>query len=256
MTEQNSSPTRAQTPPSATRPAFHMRGFTSLLLFLAFLAAAVAGVMLYFTPRGRVANWTGWTLFGLEKDQWAAVHIIASLVLVVSAAVHLYYNWTVFWCYIKKRFEAGLNLKREMALAFLVMAVCVAGAIYAWPPFSYIIEAQIAVRDYWEREAAAAPAPHADEFTLERLAGQSGVPLDTILERLEAAGITGASPGATLSELAEQHGQTPDGLFAIAAPDFRGYGRGGMGRGGGGMGRGGGRGYGGGRGDRGGRGEY
>jgi hypothetical protein len=46
---------------------FQLRGFVSLLLTLFFLALSFSGVMLYLTPRGRVANWTGWSMLGLEK---------------------------------------------------------------------------------------------------------------------------------------------------------------------------------------------
>jgi len=48
---------------------FNVRGFTSLTLTLAFLVMLISGIVLYVTPRGRTANWTGWTMLGLEKDQ-------------------------------------------------------------------------------------------------------------------------------------------------------------------------------------------
>ena len=261
MSEPSDTQIQAAKEQTKKRLPFHIRGFTSIVLFLAFFIAAVAGIMLYFTPRGRVANWTGWTLFGLEKDQWSAIHMVASLVLLISAIIHLYYNWTVFWSYVKKRFELGLNLKREMALAFVLMAVCVAGAVYDWPPFSYLVDSQLAIRDYWEQESAPSPFPHADELTLERLARQRGLTMEVVLERLSAAGITGAGREVTLGELAERHEKTPDELFAIVDPDFRARGRGGMGEGRMGIGRGRGRdgeerSGGDGRGYRGGRGGY
>ena len=46
---------------------FRTKGFVSLLLALTFLVASFSGVILYLTPRGRVANWTGWTMLGLDK---------------------------------------------------------------------------------------------------------------------------------------------------------------------------------------------
>ena len=41
---------------------FNWRGFFSLLLFGSFSLLAFSGIILYVTPKGRVANWTGWTL--------------------------------------------------------------------------------------------------------------------------------------------------------------------------------------------------
>ncbi|MDI9444793.1 MAG: DUF4405 domain-containing protein, partial [Planctomycetota bacterium] len=49
------------------------KGFTSLFLTLTFGAVASSGAILYLTPRGRVANWTDWTMLGLSKDEWAAL---------------------------------------------------------------------------------------------------------------------------------------------------------------------------------------
>jgi hypothetical protein len=45
-----------------------IKGFTSLLLAVAFLMLGFSGVILYLTPRGRVANWTGWTMLGLDQQ--------------------------------------------------------------------------------------------------------------------------------------------------------------------------------------------
>ena len=69
---------------------FRTRGFVSLLLALTFLVASFSGVILYLTPRGRVANWTGWTMLGLDKHEWGAIHINACLlVLVIAVSIGL-----------------------------------------------------------------------------------------------------------------------------------------------------------------------
>ena len=93
---------------------FHTRGFTSLLTTCSFLLLAITGIVLYISPKGRVAHWTGWTVLGIDKEQWSDIHMIASLLFLISAAFHLYFNWRIFWGYIKKRLEASLNLKLEM----------------------------------------------------------------------------------------------------------------------------------------------
>jgi hypothetical protein len=82
---------------------FKTKGFISLLLACCFTVAAFSGVILYMTPRGRVANWGGWTMLGLGKHEWSALHMNACALVLVIAAWHLVMNWRVFWSYIKRR---------------------------------------------------------------------------------------------------------------------------------------------------------
>ena len=90
---------------------FHWRGLTSFLVTLGFLLLAFTGMMLYFTPKGGVAHWIDLRLLGLDKDQWAAIHMLAAILFVIAAGFHLYFNWRIFIHYIKTK--AGFNLKRE-----------------------------------------------------------------------------------------------------------------------------------------------
>jgi hypothetical protein len=103
---------------------FRTRGFISLLLALSFLVAVVSGSVLFMTPRGRIANWTDWTMGGLTKHEWAALHINACLLMVIEAVIHLLLNWRVFWSYIQKK-STGFHLKWELAASILITgAVC------------------------------------------------------------------------------------------------------------------------------------
>ena len=82
---------------------FQWKGFTSLLLMLVFLALGSSGVILYLTPRGRLANWTGWTILGLGKQDWMAVHINIALLFVIVAGLHICLNWGMLWGYMRRR---------------------------------------------------------------------------------------------------------------------------------------------------------
>ena len=236
------------------RKAFNWRGFFSLLLFLSFLVLAITGCVMYATPKGRVAHWTGWTVLGLDKEQWSAIHMTSALVVLIAAAFHLYYNWNIFWGYIKRRSQSALNLKREMALALLLAIFAVAGTIYNIPPFGTIVRWNEDIKLYWEIRSAAAPVPHAEEFTVAELAEEIGMPVDEVLARLQDSGITVDDPSAKIKDIAAANGMTPNELFDIVQPGAAAPGRGlglggGSGQGGGrGLGLGGGSGQGGGRG--------
>jgi hypothetical protein len=56
------------------------------------LLLGFSGVLLYITPRGRVANSTGWTMFGLSKQDWQAIHLNFAVMLLIVVALHLYLN--------------------------------------------------------------------------------------------------------------------------------------------------------------------
>jgi hypothetical protein len=224
-----------------------MRGFTSLLLTMLFLVIAVSGVMLFLTPRGRVANWTGWTLLGLDKDQWGALHIMVGILFVIIAGLHLYLNWSVFLSYLKKKSIAGMNMKRELAVATVVAILLLVGAITGVPPFSSIMALNDDIKDYWEEWAAQAPVPHAEELTLVEFSGQINLSLGELKEALQDEGFTVDNSELTVGEVGRQKGVSPiDVLTAIqkhypdagASRSGRGFGGGrgqgfGRGRGGG-----------------------
>jgi hypothetical protein len=151
------------------------------------LVMAFAGIMLYLTPRGRVANWTDWTLIGLGKEQWASLHMNASLLFVIVAVLHLVLNWSIFFRYLKKT-SARLHMKKELALATPIAAVCAAGTITELSPFSSVAALNNDIKDYWEQRATRAPVPHVDELTLEEISTQVNLPVSDMTTALGKEG--------------------------------------------------------------------
>jgi len=236
---------------------FRWQAFTSLLLFAIFLLVLVSGVVLYISPRGRVANWTGWSVLGLDKEGWASFHTAMASVFLVVALIHLCLNWRMFWGYIKKKAAWSLNLKVELVAAAIGTTAVAAAALSFAPPFGAIVAGRSFFRDYWESHSPAAPVPHAEEFTLQRLARIAGVSVDQIVDALDQLGAKQATAESTLAQAAADSGTTPNRLFRQLAEQFPqlsdsaargprgGFGPGGMGPGfgwGGGMGPGFGRG--------------
>ena len=52
---------------------FNVRGFISLLTACSFILMSVTGIVLYFTPQGRIAFWTNWKFIGLTKTVWISM---------------------------------------------------------------------------------------------------------------------------------------------------------------------------------------
>ena len=151
---------------------FRTRGFISLLLALSFLVAVVSGSVLFITPRGRSP--TGLAGHdGFDQARVGGLHINACLLMLLGAVIHLVLNWRIFWSYIQKK-SAGFNLKWEMAASVLITAAVVAGTLYEVPPLT-----ATGGLNEWAKtlggESSAGPVPHADKFTLARLAQTTGL---------------------------------------------------------------------------------
>ncbi len=195
------------------RKSLNWRGLTSLVVTLAFLMLATTGIVLYVSPQGRVANWTGWNVLGLGKEQWAAVHMTASLLFITAAGFHVYFNWQVLIRYLV--LKRKLHLARELAGAVVVVAVVFTGTILDVPPFSSIVVLNDGIKAYWESRSSQAPYPHAEISTLTDFSERTGISLTVLQKRLAAAGITVSDPASqTFEALAHAHGLSPTDLFA------------------------------------------
>jgi len=189
------------------------RDLTSLLLAGAFAVASVSGVALYVKPKGRVANWTGWTLAGLDKSQWEALHTNACLLLLVAAAAHLYLNWRPFFSYLKRR-QGRKWLRGETVLAAILLTAVSVGTLAQLPPFSLTADWGGQIKKYWERSAAShGPAPHAEEFSIERFARSIDLSTEELIAILRQEGLRFSDKQTTIDQLARDNELTPAELY-------------------------------------------
>ncbi len=213
-----------------TERKFNWRGTASLLAAVSFVVMTVTGVVLYASPQGRVAHWADWRVAGLDKEQWGAVHTTSSLLFMIAAIVHLYFNWRVFLHYI--RVASRFNLKKEMVVTLVVTAVVIAGTVWEVPPFGNIIAAGDRMKAYWEAHSAVAPYPHAEAATVAEFAQQTGTDAEQLKVRLAAMGVDVNDPATTIGSAARQVGLSPGQLFEqLGASGGRGAGGGGGGSG-------------------------
>ncbi|MHC4519930.1 MAG: DUF4405 domain-containing protein [Planctomycetota bacterium] len=208
---------------------FKGRAFISTTTGLSFVGMCVTGIILFIVPPGRIANWTGWTIFGLTKAQWQGLHIWFSLVFMVAACVHLYYNWRALLSYFKGKISKTLALRWEWVLSLVVCAIITVGTLADVKPFSSLLAWNEALKYRWDDTQRRAPIPHAELLTLTELAEHTrDVTLETIMANLTAHGITVESPDEVVGELAAAHHLTPAALYRFAVgPAHTGPGRGG-----------------------------
>ena len=54
----------------------NLKVFTSFILAISFILISISGIVLYIAPRGRIAHWINWSVFGFSKEDWEAIHTV------------------------------------------------------------------------------------------------------------------------------------------------------------------------------------
>lgn len=129
-----------------SRQPFHWRGFVSVVTSLSFLGLAVTGIVLFFTPMGRIANQRNWQFFGLSRHQWNGLHIGFGLLFFVVALIHVYYNWQCLLSYFKDKTRRHLALRWEWGAAILLVWVMSVGTVRGVIPFSTFLRWHTAIK--------------------------------------------------------------------------------------------------------------
>ena len=194
---------------------FRFRPFVSLLTAFSFLAIVVTGAILYITPPGRVANWTNWTILGLSKHQWGAVHICFGVVFLIASVLHIWLNIKPLISYFVRKAKDASKLRTEWIWALAVCGLVFWGALKPFVPFSSLLDLNDRIKNSWENPQQQPPIPHAETLTIEELAKKSDIELDTIIQNLKTAGIE-VSPSDIFGTIAEQQNLSPNELFEIA----------------------------------------
>jgi len=227
---------------SSSRP-FNTRGFTSFIIMISSLVVALSGLMLYVSPKGRVANWTGWSMLGLDKHQWEALHLTMAIALFLGVLFHLYFNWNFLMRYLRDLAEKGVSSKRELGSASVIVLLVFLGTHYEVPPFSTVSTVGEDIKNFWEETGPVVPYAHAEDSTIGEFAANMDLPLDEVTRRLQERGFQVDSTDLVIADVAEAHDMTPDQLFQAMTRRGNGNGNGNGGNGGG-NGNGGGRGAG------------
>lgn len=182
----------------------------------------VSGIVLYVAPPGRIANWTNWTVWGLNKEEWVAIHTIFGYLLLIIIVLHLYYNWKIFINFIWDKIRKALNLRRELLAATFINLVIFMGSVWNVPPFSTIMYLGESAKSGWEESQAEIPIAHAELMRLEEFSALIRVPLDQTLRALKSKGFNVQNAQQTLGEIAKANKTSPDKLYeAIKLSDLK-----------------------------------
>lgn len=160
---------------------------------------------MFVSPPGRVANWTNWTLLGLRKSDWNGLHVWFGTVFLGAAILHLILNWRPLMSYFKNKIDHRVGFRLEWVVALAFSVVVFGGIRAAVPPFSTFLAFNESVKESWDKPAERAPIPHAELLPVGELAQKAAVDWGLALSRLNAAGISNATPEVLVGKLAERN---------------------------------------------------
>ena len=195
------------------RKKFSWRGWTTFVTAISFIVDLISGIILYISPPGRVANWTNWSVWGLSKEEWGAIHTIFGYVLLFIIAIHIYYNWKMLWNFIWSKVRKAMNLRKEMVGSALICLFIFMGTLWEIPPFSSTMDLGEYFKDSWEENKVDTPVAHGELLSLKEFAATVRVPVDQIMSALKSKGYKVKSIQQPLVSIAKENNTSPDKLY-------------------------------------------
>jgi hypothetical protein len=194
-----------------------LRRATSLTITFSFFIMTYTGILLFIAPKGRVANWINWELFGLDKTQYTNLHVTFMVLFLVGMVFHLYLNWKPLMVYLKNRQRQFSLLTKEFIFAVAINALFVVGTLSYWAPFDQFLDFEEDVKNSWETKVDKAPYGHAELSTLEEFSNKTGLELEIVIKQLTLGNLKGISSEKTIAAIAKENGKSPSQVFDILA---------------------------------------
>ena len=193
---------------------FKFRGFVSLLSTFTFLISLVSGIVLYFVPQGKVANWIHWTFWGLDKDTWGALHINSSLIFFIIIFFHIFYNWKILLNYFKNKVKGVFKLRLELLSVTIFSLFIVLASLYDLQPFAKVMSWNEDIKDYWAGNAdSQPPVPHAEQMSVTEFCQQINIPVERFVNRMKGENWVVQDTSQTIKEIAELNDIAPAEIF-------------------------------------------
>lgn len=204
-----------------------IRRLVTLTVLLSFVFLSLSGIMLFFSPQGRVAYWSGWRLLGLSKEQYGYVHTTFMVLFLVAGIWHIVLNWKPIVNYLKDRTKKVKVFTPEFSVAFALCAVFLVGTLAELVPFRQFLDLSVEIKDYWEATSGSPPWAHAELSPLgrfcrgmedfERLENQRLVTIEPTeaVAALREAGIEVEGESQQLLDIARANSTTPQALAEV-----------------------------------------
>ncbi len=170
--------------------------------------------MLFICPHGRVAYWSGWTLFGLNKTQYGDLHTTSMLVFVFFGILHIYYNWRAILSYLKNSSKKISFSKKEFLLALGLNFIFIVGTLSLIQPFSGFLNFEEGIKDGWTQKLGEPPYGHAELSKLKVFCRKMNIDLKQADEKLKEKNIK-FDDSDTMLEIAKKNHTTPNKIYEM-----------------------------------------
>lgn len=210
-----------------------LKKITSLTLGISFLIMTYTGIMLFIAPHGRVAYWSNWHFLGLTKNQYGDLHTTSMILFMLSAVLHIYYNWKPLMSYLKNSAREITFTKKEFLIAFLINFIFVVGTLFMLQPFKVYLEFEESIKDSWIKDYGEPPYGHAEETKLSTFCRKMNIDLKKAKQALNEHNII-FKENQSLKTIAKNNHTTPNDIYKIiqgftinssTMPIKRGFGR-------------------------------
>jgi len=191
-----------------------MKKITSLSLGFSFLIMSLTGIMLYFVPKGKIAYWADWHMFGLSKSQYGEIHTTSMLTFLFFATFHIYYNWKPIMSYMKDKNKKISFTKKEFLIAFGINALFVVGTLYMVQPFKGFLDIQDGVKKYWAEKYSKPPYGHAEETKLKKFCKNMDLDYNDASAVLKEKGIK-FKANETLLSIGKNNNMSPSEIYEL-----------------------------------------
>lgn len=192
-----------------------LRKFISLSLVFSSIAMIYSGIMLFVSPKGRVAHWTNWQLFGLSKDEYSALHVNFMIIFTVGILVHIVLNIKPLINYLKIKSKGVATFSYELVASAFLTLVFTVGTLAQIAPFQSFIDFEDSVKNSWEMEKDKAPYGHAELSSLRKISHELGIGENQMYLLLKRAGIKEVNMDEELGTIASKNGISPNKLYSI-----------------------------------------
>lgn len=191
----------------------NMKRIASLTSFVSLLFVLLTSAVLYIVPQGRVAYWANWTLWGLSKEQWTAIHINVGILFLIALVLHTSYNWNNITLYLKDKGRQMKVFTSDFNVALVLTVLFVVGTYAEIPPFSTIIAINSQFKEVAAQKYGEPPYGHAELSSLQSFARYMDIELTDALQGLTAAGYTVVNDTQSLNEIAAANNVAPQEIY-------------------------------------------
>ena len=192
-----------------------LRRVVSLSLMLSVFTMLVTSIILYIVPQGRVAYWSEWSLWGISKSQWGALHTNLGLFMLIAAFFHVYFNWRPMTSYMKNKARDFRLFTPNFNVALVVVAAFTALTLAELPPMVWIQDLRGTIEDNLAASLGEPPYGHAEESSLRVFLRNVALDTNRAKDNMKAAGIVVDDPTTAVIDIARANGVSPQQLYEI-----------------------------------------